>query len=57
MMNKTLYSFDTKNLYSVIKDSYQQAENAWKSIDLSGIDKEKIPIKESKLIKNTLNIE
>jgi len=41
-MNKTLYSFDKQNLYMVLKESWQQAENAWKSIDLSGIDKEKI---------------
>ncbi|PKL18490.1 MAG: bifunctional phosphoglucose/phosphomannose isomerase [Spirochaetae bacterium HGW-Spirochaetae-5] len=41
-MNKTLYSYDTKNLYKVIKDSWQQAENAWKPIDLSGIDTDNI---------------
>ena len=41
-MNKTLYSHDTKNLHAVIKDSWQQAENAWKSIDLSGIDTDNI---------------
>lgn len=41
-MNKNLYSFDPQNLYAVLKDSWQQAENAWKPIDLSGIDKDKI---------------
>jgi glucose/mannose-6-phosphate isomerase len=41
-MNKTSYSYDTKNLHAVIKDSWQQAENAWKSIDLSGIDTDNI---------------
>ncbi|HNX22781.1 MAG TPA: bifunctional phosphoglucose/phosphomannose isomerase [Spirochaetota bacterium] len=41
-MNKTLYSFDTKNLFTVLKDSWQQAESAWKKIDLSGIDIDKI---------------
>jgi glucose/mannose-6-phosphate isomerase len=37
-----MYSFDSKNLYNVIKDSWHQAENAWKSIDIPVIDKEKI---------------
>ena len=41
-MNKTLYSFDTQNLYTVLKDSWQQVENAWKQINLPGIDIDKI---------------
>lgn len=41
-MNKALYSSDKQNLYTVLKNSWQQAENAWKEIDLSGIDKDKI---------------
>ncbi len=41
-MSKTLYSVDSKNLHAVIKNSWQQAENAWKAIDLSGIDTDSI---------------
>ncbi len=41
-MNKILYSFDTNNLCMVLKGSWQQGESAWKSIDLSKIDTEKI---------------
>lgn len=41
-MNKTLYSYDTKNLHDVLKDSWRQVEDAWRTIDLSGIDTDKI---------------
>ncbi len=41
-MNKTLYSYDTNNLNVVLKESWKQAEYAWKSIDLSKINREKI---------------
>jgi len=41
-MNKTLFSFDKKNLYSVLVESWKQAENAWKAIDLPGLNSDKI---------------
>jgi len=42
VMGNSLYSYDKNNLHKVILDSWQQARDAWKSIDLPGIDKEKI---------------
>ena len=41
-MNKDLYTYDSKNLYKVLMESWHQANDAWKSIKIPGIDKNKI---------------
>ena len=37
-----LYSYDSDNLHNVLKLSWQQIENAWKSIDLAALHNKKI---------------
>ena len=41
-MHNTLFNFDTKKLYKILADSWEQAENAWKPIHLKGFDCGKI---------------
>lgn len=41
-MDKRIMKYDHKNLINIIKDSWKQAEWAWKKIDITGIDHSKI---------------